>query len=94
MSVYGRPLSFELRMNNGSGTGTASSTICGTGPLSLTVDALGNVTGEMKVNPGVATCEWIPARITGRADGGKLLLVIQGSHISGSSRGEATLTRR
>ena len=94
LSVYGRPLSFELRMSNGSGTGTVTSSVCGTGPVSLTVDTLGNVTGEMKVNPSVSTCDWVPARITGRADGGKLHLVVQGATISGTSRGQATLTRQ
>jgi peptidoglycan hydrolase-like protein with peptidoglycan-binding domain len=91
LGIYGKPLSLELRMSNGRGTGAATSSTCGTVPVSLSVDASGNVTGEMKVTPPVSTCSWVPAQITGRAEGGKLLLVIQGATISGTSRGQATL---
>ena len=66
------------------------STTCGTRPMSLTVDASGNVTGEMKVTL-YPICNWASARITGRAEGGKLLLAVKGDHISNASIGEATL---
>ena len=79
LGIYARALSLELRMSNGSGTGTVTSSTCGTGPMSLTVDASGNVTGEMKVLSG-ASCSWASARITGRAEGGKLLLAVKGDH--------------
>ena len=85
LGIYARALSLELRMSNGSGTGTVTSSTCGTGPMSLTVDASGNVTGEMKVTPLVASCDWVSARITGRAEGGKLLLTVKGDHISNAS---------
>jgi hypothetical protein len=65
--------------------------------MSLTVDASGNVTGETKVifnERAQLGCDWTPARITGRVDGSKLLLVIAGDLLpsQGSKRGEATLT--
>ncbi len=93
LAIYTRALSLELRMHNGSGTGTVTSSTCGAGPMSLTGDASGNVTGEMKVltGGGAGICDWVSARITGRADGGKLLLAVKGSHIGGASIGEATL---
>jgi hypothetical protein len=61
--------------------------------MSLTVDASGNVTGEMKVlsGGGAGSCDWSSARITGRAEGSKLLLAIKGDRIGGASIGEATL---
>jgi hypothetical protein len=61
--------------------------------MSLTVDASGNVTGETKVITFQGGCAWTPARITGRADGGKLLLVIEGDELAGAvqRRGGATL---
>ena len=90
LGLYARALSLELRMSNGSGTGTVTSSTCGTGPMSLTVDASGNVTGEMKVLSG-GSCSWASARITGRAEGGKLLLTVKGDHFSNASIGEATL---
>ena len=46
LGMYARAMSLELRMSNGSGTGTVTSSTCGTGPMSLTVDASGNVTGR------------------------------------------------
>jgi peptidoglycan hydrolase-like protein with peptidoglycan-binding domain len=91
LGIYARALSLELRMSNGSGTGTVTSSTCGTGPMSLTVDASGKVTGEMRVLSG-GSCSWVSARITGRAEGGKLLLAVKGDHMSNASIGEATLT--
>jgi peptidoglycan hydrolase-like protein with peptidoglycan-binding domain len=94
LGIYTRALSLELRMSNGTGTGTVTSSTCGIGPMSLTVDASGNVTGEMKVlsGGGAGSCAWASARITGRAEGGKLLLTVKGDHVSNSPIGQATLT--
>jgi peptidoglycan hydrolase-like protein with peptidoglycan-binding domain len=99
LGIYSRALSLEVRMSNGSSTGTVTSSTCGTAPMSLTVDASGNVTGQTKVifNERAARgCDWTPARITGRVDGSKLLLVIEGDLLpsvnTGTKRGEATLT--
>src|SRR5262249_2441480 len=86
LGIHARALSLELRMSNGNGTGTATSSTCGTGPISLTVDPAGSVTGEMRVATSPNVCEWGPARITGRADGGKLQLVVIGSHSTYQSR--------
>jgi serine/threonine protein kinase/peptidoglycan hydrolase-like protein with peptidoglycan-binding domain len=91
LGIYARALGLEIGMRNGSGTGTVTSSTCGTGPMSLTVDASGKVTGVMRVLSG-SSCGWTSARITGRVEGGKLLLAISGDHIGYQPLGEATLT--
>jgi len=90
LGLFGRALSLELRMSNGIGIGTVTHT-CGTAPISLTVDPAGNVTGELKA-PISGGCSWASANITGRVEGGKLLLAVKGDQLNYQSRGEATLS--
>src|SRR5262249_30169513 len=95
LTVYGKALSVELRMSNGSGVGTVTSSTCGTTPMSVAFDASGNVIGEAKLPTFQWSCALTPARVTGRAQGNKLLLVIEGDELSNagvSRRGEVTLT--
>jgi len=80
-------------MGNGSGTGTVTSSTCGTAPMSLAVDGSGNVTGEAQVLVMAGGCTCGLVGITGRADSNKLLLALgpSGKQMPGG-RGEVTLT--
>jgi peptidoglycan hydrolase-like protein with peptidoglycan-binding domain len=49
VGINNRAYSLEVKMSNGSGIGTVTSSTCGTAPMSLTVDASNNVTGETKI---------------------------------------------
>lgn len=62
---YGFDLRLTVRMANGAGTGTASSSSCGNHPISLRVDASRNVTGEMQLTAGLH-CEVLGGKLSGR----------------------------
>src|SRR5262249_54055892 len=54
--------------------------------------ASGNVSGEMRIPTGSNSCEWVPIRINGRADGNKVQIAFDHMDWQGSRRGQATLT--
>jgi hypothetical protein len=90
--IYVRTLGVEVRMRDGQGTGTVTSSTCGTAPFALIVDPSGNVTGETQFLSATG-CTWGPARITGKADDGMLKLAVAGfGNQGGATRGETTLT--
>jgi hypothetical protein len=79
-----------LKMTNGIGTGTATSSTCGSMPMSLNVNASGSVTGDMQIPNSTMGCIWNRYQIAGRADGGKLMLVV--THADGFLRAQTTLS--
>ena len=81
-----RPI--ELRVANGSGTGTMTSPGCGTGPISITVSPAGDVSGSGQMLS--ANCDKFVLEIKGRAEGGQIRL----SFSSVNGQGAATLTRQ
>jgi serine/threonine protein kinase/peptidoglycan hydrolase-like protein with peptidoglycan-binding domain len=81
-------VALAIEVTDGIGAGTATSSPCGASPVSLNVSASGNVTGQLKVSLG-STCEPTPFQITGRVDGGKLLIML--AQVDGFLRAPATL---
>ena len=81
-----RPI--ELRVANGSGTGTMLSPGCGTAPISITVSPAGDVTGSTQMFGG--NCDKSTLEVKGRAEGGQIRLTFSG--INGL--GAATMTRQ
>ncbi|HTG20035.1 MAG TPA: peptidoglycan-binding protein [Reyranella sp.] len=82
--------SMALKMTNGIGTGTATSSTCGSMPMSLNVNASGSVTGDVQIPNSTMGCVWSPFQITGRVEGGKLMLVV--IQANGFLRAQTTLT--
>ena len=75
---------FSVQFKNGVGTGTVTRTGCGSASVSLRVGLSGDVTGDGRLFP--PTCASLPIPITGRVDGGRLLLGVVTSLGGGGDR--------
>lgn len=75
--------SISLRVANGAGSGTMTSTSCGAAPLSVRISPSGAITGDAQ---GVdASCARFPLVIQGQASNGKLHMTFGGAVGGGSA---------
>jgi hypothetical protein len=75
------PMEVDLRLAGGQLSGRIVHPVCGSLPVSLTVDAAGTVSGSLRL-PEAAGCTTNAASASGRLSGGTLTLNLRGADVS------------
>ena len=79
-----------IRMTNGTGSGTVTNPRCGELPISLAVDAAGNVTGNLRYTTASGCGAGLDARVTGKVEGNRMLLEV--AAVMSNARGRVVLS--
>lgn len=77
------PRGMMLQVTGASGSGTLSSTVCGTAPISVRLSPTGEISGNATAFD--AACQRLPMSVKGKAGEGRLQLQLAGVGVSGTA---------
>lgn len=77
------PRGMMLQVAGKSGSGTLSSTVCGSAPIAVRVSPTGDISGDMTTFD--AACQRLPLSVKGKVGEGRLQLQLSGVGISGTA---------